>query len=155
MIRAFDPASAIPDLDFDAGNKVFRSSISKKTDALTAPNRFVVVSTAADAAQQQPLVGTYSVPSSAPFSEQQRGFRISDVTQAQLSTQAQVTAAARNRGLRSVVYDRITVVTAIDPRHDSYSVIRFLGDNWLELGWTMELRSGGAMQHTMRKAYAA
>jgi len=153
MIRTFDPADEVPDLDFDAGGKVVRDTIHKRSDVLTAPNRFVVTSTAADAASSGALVGVYDVPSSAPFSEQQRGFRIVDVSQAQLVTPAQVTAAARNRGLRATVYNRVTVTTALDPRHDSYNVIRFLGDNWLELGWTMELRPGGAMQHTMRKAY--
>ena len=153
MIRTFDPADEVPDLDFDAGGKVVRSTISQRSDVLTAPNRFVITSTAVDAAAASALVGTYDVPSSAPFSEQNRGFRIVDITQAQLVTSAQVTAAARNRGLRSTVYDRVTVTTALDPRHDSYSVVRFLGDNWLELSWSMQLTPGGAMQHTMRKAY--
>jgi hypothetical protein len=153
MIRTFDPADEIPDFDFDSGGKVVRDTVHRRSDVLTAPNRFVVTSTAADAAAAGAMVGTYDVPSSAPFSEQRRGFRIVDVTQAQLVTLAQVIAAARNRGLRATVYDRVTVTTALDPRHDAYNVIRFLGDNWLELGWTMECRPGGAMQHTMRKAY--
>jgi hypothetical protein len=153
MIRVIDPAVEIPDFDFDAGNKVSRDSISRTSDVLDAPNKFIVISNSNDAAAA-PIVGTYEVPTSAPHSIINRGFVIPDVQDMQLTTQIQATAAARNLGIRSTVFERVTLNTTIDPRHDSYNVVRWAGVNWLELAWSMALTPGGTMQHTMRKAYA-
>ncbi len=152
MIRTVEPGAAIPDLDFDAGNKVKRDSISLTSDVLNAPNKFIVTSNAGQA-QASALSATYEVPPSAPHSIANRGFVIADVFNLQAATQSQVEAAARNRGIRNTVYERMSLDTALDPRHDSYNIIRFRGDNWLELSWTMDLVAGGTMSHTMRKAY--
>jgi hypothetical protein len=153
MIRTVDPAAVIPDFDWDAGFKVVRDTVSRTSDVLDAPNRFIVMSNANDAATA-PIVGTYDVPASAPHSIINRGFVIPDTRDAQLATQLQATAAARNIGLRATVYERVTLNTSIDPRHDSYNVIHWAGANWLELSWSMTLSPGAPMQHTMRKAYA-
>lgn len=152
MVRTFDPADAIPDFDFDTSGKVRRNSISQTTDTLDAPNRFIVISNTGDQVTA-PIVGIYDVPATAPFSIQKRGFVIPKIVDLQITDQPQAKAMARNLGIRKTVFERITVDTANDPRHDSYDVIHFLGDNWLELTWTMNLIPGGVMTHTMRKSY--
>lgn len=152
MIRTIDPALEIPDFDFDAGFRVVRDSISETSDIIDAPNKFIVVSNSNEATEV-PIVGVYEVPSTAPFSIFQRGFTIPKTQDIQAATQIQATAAARNLGIRSTVFERVTMNTMLDPRHDSYNVIRWAGENWLELSWTMTLTPGGPMQHTMRKAY--
>jgi hypothetical protein len=151
LVRTFDPAGEIPDFDFDSNHKVMRNDIARSSTILTATNRFIVVSTASDEA---PVYGIYDVPPSAPHSQANRGFYIIEHKSVQLASNSQANAVARSFGLQQTIYERITLNTAIDPRHDSYNVIRFDGSNWLELAWSMELRPGGAMQHTMRKAYA-
>ena len=152
MIRTRDPGVEIPDFNYDVGNKITRDSIALTSDILTAFNKFIVVSNAGEA-QGAALVGTYEVPPSAPHSIANRGFVLSTVFSIQAASQGQVSAAAKNLGIRSTVYERISLETALDPRHDSYNIIRFRGVNWLELSWSMELIAGGKMQHTMRKAY--
>ena len=152
MIRVFDPATRIPDFDYDVGKQVLRDSITRTNDVLNAPNRFVVIANSATAAAG-PIAGKYDVPSSAPHSIQNRGFVIPQITDLQVHTSIQAAAAARNIGIRATVFDRISLNTANDPRHDSYNVIHFLGSNWLELSWSMTLVPGGTMSHTMRKAY--
>jgi len=152
MIRTRDPATEIPDFDLDAGFTVRRDSIDLTSDVLLAPNRFVVISNSG-AAETDPLVGTYDVPPSAPHSIAQRGFVIQQTDEIQLGSQDQVAAAARNIGIRQTIFERVTFATPIDPRHDSYNVMNFMGDRWLEIGWSMELRAGGIMEHTARKAY--
>lgn len=152
MVRTKDPATAVPDFDLDAGGLVKRSSVSETNDILTAPNRFIVISNSGDA-DTSPIVGTYDVPPSAPHSIAKRGFVIPDVQQLQLPDATQATAVARNLGIRGTVFERVSLTTPIDPRHDSYDVVRFDGVNWLELSWTMTLVPGGDMTHTMRKAY--
>jgi hypothetical protein len=51
------------------------------------------------------------------------------------------------------VFERVELSTPPDPRHDSHNVIRWQGENWLELAWSMPLVEGGEMRHVLRKAY--
>ncbi|ROT27205.1 hypothetical protein [Micromonospora sp. HM5-17] len=150
--RAFEPAGQAPTIDLDASRRVVRNSISRVSDLLTAPNRFVVVSNdpGSDAA---PLVGTYDVPASAPHSIARRGFVLPRVVEAQLPSQALVTVYARTLGIQQTIYESVELSTPPDPRHDGYDVVRWDGQLWLETGWTMALAPGGEMRHTLRRAY--
>lgn len=154
MIRTVDPGVAPADFDLDAGKKVWRDTPVRSSDVLTAPNKFIVISNSGSE-ESRALVGVYEVPPSAPHSIAQRGFVIPDVRDMQAFTNSQVDAMARNIGIRSTVFERYTLTTALDPRHDSYNILHWQGANWLELAWSMDLTPGGQMQHTIRKAYAA
>jgi hypothetical protein len=150
--RAFEPANQTPTIDLDASRRVLRGSISRVSDLLTAPNRFVVVSNdpGPDAA---PVVGTYDVPASAPHSIAQRGFVLPKVVEAQLPSQAQAMVYVRTLGLQQTIYESVELSTPPDPRHDGYDVVRWDGLLWLETGWTMPLTPGGEMRHKLRRAY--
>lgn len=153
FIRSFDPAKKIPDLDFDNSGNVSRDGIVKTNDLLTAPNRFIVVSNSATD-PSLPAVGTADVAATAPHSIANRGFVIPIVINLQSSDSLQAGAMARNLAIRRDVFERVTLVTAPDPRHDSYNVIRWQGQLWLELGWGMTLVEGASMAHVLRRAYA-
>jgi hypothetical protein len=154
FIRSFDPATKIPDFDWDAGNQVFRAGITETDDLLTAPNKFVVVSNSSNNFEL-PVVGVASVPPTAPHSLANRGFEILEQQDLQLSTAVQAFAVANNLANRQTIFERVNLTTAPDPRHDSYNVIRWQGDLWLELAWSMALTEGGDMNHLLRKAYHA
>jgi len=162
FIRSFDPAKAVPTFDWDTYSHVYGDSITNEDDLLTAPNRFIVVSNAAtssasvDTSNPDPatvISGSYDVPSSAPHSIQNRGFVVPVIYQLQLDATEQASAVARSIGLASTIYQRTTVSTFPDPRHDSYDVIRWQGENWLELFWSMDLAPGGNMTHTLQRTY--
>lgn len=153
VIRTFEPAQVIPDFDYDTNPRIRLGSIARTSDVLNAPNRFVVIGNGAESADA-PIFGVYDVPPNAPHSIANRGFVIPKSEQLQVTSNAQAFAAARNMGIRQTIYERISFETPIDPRHDSYSVVRFDGVNWLELAWSMTLVQGAAMQHTVRKAYS-
>ena len=153
MIRTFDPASAVPQFDWDAGNKVLAEPKPLRTsDILQAPNRFVVISNSANAAAG-PIVGTYDVPPSAPHSIAARGFVIPAVFDLQLSDPSQAAAAAQGIGIRQTIFERFELSTAPDPRHDSYDVIHWQGANWLELAWSITCVEGAPMRHVIRRSY--
>lgn len=154
FIRTFEPANQIPDFDFDVNGKVIREPITETDDLLTAPNVFIVVSNAANDART-PVVGRYDVPPSAPHSAANRGFVIADVKDLQLSDVVQAQAVATGLGIRQTIFQRVVLSTPPDPRHDSYNVIRWQGANWLELGWSLTLLEGAAMNHLLRKSYSA
>ncbi len=154
FIRSFDPATRLPDFNFDENRMVFRDGIVETSDLLTAPNRFVVISNSATDPTAA-VVGTADVPVNAPHSIPNRGFVIASVTDLQLSDSVQATAVAQGLAQRQTIFEQVTLSTPPDPRHDSYNVIRWQDDLWLELAWSMNLVEGGAMSHTMRKSYGA
>jgi hypothetical protein len=152
FIKAFNPALKVPDFDWDAGSQVLRSAITQASNVLTAPNRFIVISNA-PADRNTPTYGSADVPVNAPHSIENRGFVIPLVTDLQALTGVQCTAIANNLVQRQAIFQTTTITTAPDPRHDSYNVIQWQGDLWLELGWSMTLIEGSPMSHTLRKAY--
>lgn len=154
FIRSFDPGAngTIPDFDFDAGNSVMRDSIVETDDLLTAPNVFIVISNAAQDGRT-PTVGQAKVASTAPHSEENRGFQIPQVLDVQGLNIKAVQAVANNMVNRQTVFERVALNTAPDPRHDSYNVVHWRGEMWLELAWSMALTEGGEMGHLLRKAY--
>lgn len=156
FIQAFDPSTAIPSFNFDVGNRVSRANILETDDLIYAPNRFIVISNSAetDALAAAPIVGRYDVPASAPHSIANRGFVVPSVIDRQVASPAQAQIIAKNIGQQQTIFERIELETPPDPRHDSYQVFRWQGENWLEIGWSMELIEGGTMKHIGRKAYS-
>lgn len=151
-IRSFNPALKIPDFDWDEGHKVLRSGIVKQADALTAPNRFIVISNASGSPQTA-VFGSADVPVNAPNSLSNRGFLIPSITDAQVLNTPQAQAMANNLMQRRTIFETVSITTAPDPRHDSYNVINWQGDLWLELNWSLQLQEGAPMSHTLRRAY--
>lgn len=152
FINSFDPASQIPDFDWDSGNQVLREGIVETDDLLTAPNQFIVISNSSSD-NTIPVFGFYDIPASAPYSMKNRGFTIAKVVNQPAATSAQAGAMAQNLGIRQTIFERVQINTAPDPRHDSYNVIWWQGAAWLELGWTMTMIEGGVMSHLLRKSY--
>jgi hypothetical protein len=151
-IRSFNPATEVPDFDWDAGNQVMRASILRSTNILNAPNRFVVISNT-PSNKNEPTFATVDVPPNSPHSLENRGFIIADVRDISSLTTAQCAAIAQNLAERQMIFETTTLTTAPDPRHDSYNVIKWQGSQWLELGWTMPLAEGAPMSHTLRRSY--
>lgn len=152
FIRTFDPATRIPDFDLDDGFNVMRDSIVETDDLITAPNRFVVVSNASTTPDIE-IVGTADVPPTAPHSITNRGFVLPQVLNLQLADNTQAQAVATGLAQRQTIFERVGLTTAPDPRYDSYDVVRWQEQNWLELAWSMQLVEGGTMSHLLRKVY--
>jgi len=154
FIRTFDPSTRVPDFDLDDGNNVIRDAIIETDDLLTAPNRFVVISNASNSPNIE-VVAIADVPPTAPHSIAKRGFVLPQVVSLQLNDGGQAQAVATGLANRQTVFERVTLTTAPDPRYDSYDVVRWQEQNWLELAWSMQLIEGGTMTHVLRKSYAS
>lgn len=155
FIRSFDPATVPATFDFDAGNKVLMDPPPVEADnLLTAANQFVVISNVSTSNTDTPVVGVYDVPASAPHSAANRGFIIRKTETLQVENTVQAAAIAANLGQRQILFEQIELTTAPDPRHDSYDVIRWQGQNWLETAWSLPLVEGSQMRHVARKAYS-
>jgi hypothetical protein len=149
FLPSFDPAKQIPDFDFDAGTSVMGQSVPITTNLLTAPNRFIVISNNAES--NSAAAGFADVPDSAPNSITNRGFVISQVSQLQAADQSQARGMAFTLANQNSIIETVELITAVDPRHDSYNVIRWQGELWLELAWAINF--DGTMTHSLRRAY--
>lgn len=150
MIRAFNPATAVPTFDFDRYKRVIRDSIIQSDDILEAPNRFIVTS---NSGGDFPITATADIPVTAPHSIPNRGFVIPKNRVAQFDSVQQVQAIANSLALTNSVFDKVTLTTPPDPRHDGWDVVRWDGANWLELSWSLPLQEGAEMTHELQKAY--
>lgn len=152
MVRTVDPAASLPAFDWDSGFPVYTDSITKSDNLLDAPNRFVVIGNG-QSSQVAEVVGIYDIPPSAPHSIAQRGFIQQATFDMNVDNSAQATAVARALGMNQTIVEQVDASTPPDPRHDSYDVIRFMGVNWVETYWSMEMIEGGDMSHTLRRGY--
>lgn len=165
FIRSFEPSQRIPDLDWDSSFVVQRDGITKTNNLLSVADRYIVISNASSAAVDatgsdvqpgsQSISGTYNVPAYYPYSAFNRGFSITSVEQLPVLTPEQAVATAKALSIRDGVYETLNISTAPDPRHDSYNVIKWQQEKWLELSWSLSLVEGSAMQHTLRRAYSS
>lgn len=149
--RRFEPALAIPDFDWDASPHVYRDSITRADALAYTPNRYVVVGNGGTA-ENAPVVAYCDVPSTAPHSALNIGFVRPRVVEVQVSGLAQAQEYAQNMCLQQTVAETIQVSGPPDPRYEAHQVIRFEGELWLHVAWSMELAAGGTMRHTLQRA---
>src|SRR5215207_312 len=144
-----DPAVDHPTVtSYGYSTRVVADSVLYTDDLLAAPNDFA----AFDSGTDRIRAGRYQVPASAPHSFANRGFRIGKTQTLQgTATQDQVNKATRNLARRSDAYEIVTFQSTLDPRHDTYDVVEAFDERWLETSWSMELRSGGLMSHSLKR----
>lgn len=144
-----DPAVDQPTITaYGAGTRVIADSIVYTDDFLSAPNTFAVYESSNDSIRS----GRFDVPASAPHSFANRGIRIARVESVSgLANQDIATRAARNLARVNDVFEYLTFNSTADPRHETFDIIEAFGQLWLETSWTIECRSGGTMQHTMKR----
>lgn len=152
VVQAINPADEIPSVDWDTHRIVISDSVTQTNETVSAPNRFIVISNDTGTSKES-YVGIYDIPASAPHSIAQRGRIVPKVVDAQVKSEFQAMAYARAIGIQQTIAERIDVSTLSDPRHDGYTVVRYLGQQWLEISWSLSLAPGGVMQHTLRRTY--
>lgn len=150
--RRFEPALAIPDFDWDASPHVYRDTITRADALAYTPNRYVVVGNGGTV-EGAPVVAYCDVPSTAPHSALNIGFIRPHVVEVQVSGLAQAQEYAENMCLQQTVAETIQVSGPPDPRYEAHQVVKFEGELWLHLSWSMELAAGGTMRHTLQRAY--
>lgn len=146
------PASS-PDYTYEAGGRIHKDSIVETDDLLTSPNRYVVIDTNGAASA---IVGTYDLPASAPNSITNRGFAVTKVIELQGLTDTSAATAAAQAAANSddAAFKQVDFNSTHDPRHDAFNIVQLLGNQYREIAWRVELRSGGAMGHKLRRVYS-
>jgi hypothetical protein len=149
VINVVDPSIALPTITLTAGSRILAEGVTLVSDVLESPNRYIVngVGTAT------PVQGVYDVPASAPWSIANRGFVVPSIHDKQVTTVARANAWAYVIAHKSRHVERIELSTIPDPRHDGWDVLAIDGDNYLEIGWSLELRDGAPMRHILTRTY--
>lgn len=155
FVPALPPRQVTPTVDWDSGNTIIADSISRSTNLLTAPNRFIVVGngTVEDPAAAAPIVGIADVPATAPHSISNRGFVVPAQQERQVVSPGQAQLVAQTLATRRTVVETVELDTAADPRHDGHDVILWQGTVWREESWSLTLRAGQPMHHRIRRLY--
>lgn len=140
----------VPVLVYAEGTNILRRTSTLSSDLLAAPNRFIVVSSGPT---DYPIVGTYDVPASAPYSIQARGgLVVPDVTSVQgVANVGDAAARAREIAQTKLPFETLSFSSPVDPRHSAFDVVEYLGERWLETVWGMQLVAGGEMTHTLQR----
>lgn len=130
-------------------SRIVRDTISK-TKNLDVPNTHKVVNTGPT---NQSIAASARVDRALPFSVENLGrprvkvWKMQGVEDSAAAMRiAKMKAASAGAG-----YAEISFSTHIDPRHDLWNRVMFDTDVYLETGWSMELRVGGRMTHTITR----
>lgn len=150
--QATDLSTATATLEYLDGGRIMSGTIIEANDLLNAPNRFLVVDTAATTG-----VVSYAlnIPADAPHSYQSRGFYVTKTIEAPGAgnvEQAQQVAEAYYQQTPQA-YETVIWSSPGDPRHDTFDVINYRETNYLEVGWSLRLGPGGPMTHKATRVY--
>lgn len=149
-----DLTSATPDniYTLDANSRIVKDTIVEPTQSFDAPNVYLVTSTGANNA---PVFGSYSVPSSAPHSVANRGYEVVESVSVQgLLTNADCEAAARAMASQQTTFESVEFVAWPDPRHDTFDIVEYDGVKFREQSWVWEIGTPTLMSHSLKRIYS-
>jgi len=143
----------------DDENSVIFTGSEQTEDLFNIPNQFVLVVSQPD---RPVLKSVYTNTSaSSPTSTVNRGRTIVSYEQVDAADQTTLDGLAKMSAFKaSQVYQTISFSTALMPHHSYNDVISFnsgmmgLNAKYEEVGWTMPLKAGARMQHTIRRVIA-
>lgn len=148
-------SDANPDVTYteDANSRIVRDSVAISSNIVDAPNVYRVIGSPAAGGE---VYGEYRVPGSAPHSSQHRGFDVVRTIQNQnVHDQVAAQAAAQAAYVNDFsTYVTVTADTAPDPRADGMQIVSYLGTNYREQSWELELRAGGRMTHDWQTVWS-
>lgn len=150
MLRVIEPSETPSTQDYDTHPRLFADGFTDASDVLLTRNRWKVVDSSG---QSTPAVGFYELVASEAMAPSNRGWVQGELIDVQglavgSAQEAAVWAAIRARRPKRT----LEFSGPIDPRHDLFDVVELDSEQWVELGWSMQLRAGGAMTHYVVQA---
>lgn len=132
---------------------VYLDTVVETDDLLDAPNVYQVVNSSFT---ERPIWGEWVLPASAPHSVTNRGFAVVKTYDVQ-GIESNGAAAARAKSLGQADYSTYRWVecdTAINPTHDTFDIIGWMGDKYREQSWSLTCRDGAGMHHEWRRVWS-
>lgn len=148
--RATTPGTA-PNLSYSTSDRIITDSLVYSNDILDTPNRYTVVDSSATPSS---VFASYDLPSSDPASAASRGYVITTVLTPQaVGSTANALAMAEAAAAAHHNAETLTFFSPPDPRHDTFDTVEVLGNLYRETGWSMPLKEGEPMSHTLTRSY--
>lgn len=149
---AVDPETTSPTLTYEAGGRIIAGSIIRSNNLLSAPNVYVVYD---NSATEAPVRAEWPIPDTAPHSIARRGYAIPKVVEAPgIGNNDQALAYAKQLAqTEPAAYETVNFQGANDPRHDTFDVVQFLGNLYIETAWSFVCSPGGPMGHELKRVY--
>jgi hypothetical protein len=147
-----DIATATPTSIYNAGGRIIAGSPVEENDLLSAPNRYIAIDTSAT---DTPVVGVFDLPDDAPNSIFNRTFPMTKVIEAPgVGTPAAAAAYAETFAQTDPrAIELVSFSSSPDPRHDTFDVVEYLGQNYQELAWSLTGAPGGPHHHKLKRVY--
>lgn len=138
---------------YEAGTNVLADTITEADDLLEAYNSYVVINSGFT---EGAIWGEWKVPAEAPHSFENRGFYVvKEIDQQGVESNTAARQAAKAAGQADVAaYRWANFSTSVDPRHDTFDVVQWLGDKWRQQTWSFTLVAGAAMRHEFRRVWS-
>lgn len=132
-------------------SRILADTLVYSTDLLSQANRWLAIDSSAT---DNAVYGSYSLPNSDPGSAANRGFVQTQVISAQsLGSVEAAVALATKTGKAARTTETLSFSSPPDPRHDTFDTADVLGATYRETQWSLSLKEGEPMTHTMTRSY--
>ena len=148
--RLTNPDDVVASLRYVDGGRIIAGSMLESNDLLSAPNLVIVVDTAAGG---NPVTYRYELGADAPHAWARRGFWVPRMIEAPgVASIANAVELARTAiATDPLAWETVSFASPLDPRHDTFDIIDYRGQNYLEQRWSMSLTAGGEMTHEAKR----
>lgn len=145
-------SSTWADLVYEDGGRIASGSMTESNDMLTAPNSFLVIDTSATTGD---VSYSFAIPADAPHSYENRGFWITETIEVPGVGNVEQAAAVASAyfAMTTQSYETVKFSSPTDPRHDTFDVIKYRGNTYLETEWSISCEVGLPMTHTAVRSY--
>jgi hypothetical protein len=145
-----NPDTTTATLIYADGGRIVAESMTESNDLLQAPNVYVVIDTASTG---NAVTYSYELSADAPHSYARRGFYVPRFVEAPgvANVDNALQLAQTQASADVLAWETVQFASPLDPRHDTFDVVNYRGQNYLELGWRMTLAPGGPMEHELKR----
>lgn len=151
VIRPMPAVQAYQGHTYDLENsRIVPDTTEINRNLAKTPNAYLVIGTGGNAVEVSAIA---YVDPHLPHSREKRGRTITDVSHEQgIATYDQALALAKTKAQTDPRQAKtVTFTSKADPRHDTYDLVQFIGEPYLEVAWSLTCQPGGDHTHSLVK----
>lgn len=141
-------------LIYNSNTRIVYGSMIESNNIIGAYNRYIALD---NSATQGVVLAVYDIPDVAENSYANTGVYVPKFIQMPGvgDTYTAYLAAKSAYEQDRTTFKTVDFDSTVDSRHDTFDVVEYLEENYLEVGWRMPLEVGASMSHQIRKVVPA